>query len=107
MRDMVVAFFHPFILYMYSVAGNVGDDVKFIDPLLPVYWTNNIFVFVRNNFYNWLNNIGGVEFEKDFLWNLCCQWLKELDGCIQEEHFNIQIIIANAINMMLYQSSVT
>lgn len=37
MRDMVVAFFHPFILYVYSVAGNVGDDVKFIDPLLPVY----------------------------------------------------------------------
>lgn len=37
MRDAVVASFHPFDLYMYSVAGNVGDDVKFIDPLHPVY----------------------------------------------------------------------
>ena len=37
MRDVVVASFHPFDLYMYSVAGYVGDGVKFIDPLHPVY----------------------------------------------------------------------
>lgn len=48
MRDVVAASFHPFDLYMYSVAGYVGDDVKFIDPLHPVYWTNNIVVFVKN-----------------------------------------------------------
>ena len=40
MRDVVVASFHPFILYMYSVAGNVGDDVKFIDPLNRKWYFN-------------------------------------------------------------------